>query len=188
MQAEAELAKKCLQAEETKRKTLALQKQVDKDNRRAEQEKARYVKDLQKTNKMVTTCTTGKTKRTGYNVDYHDHDHESYMGHQQEAITHTNKSSTNYPETVEGRVAKVKDKVRELNPVRRARSLFTPADGSNNPNIPGEDNGNNAWMDAQLNREELDREAITTARYAKGNSDTSRYYNIDHVPIRGPPK
>ena len=44
------------------------------------------------------------------------------------------------PSAIEQQINKVKNKVKMLNPLRRARSQFTGHDGSNNPNIQGEDN------------------------------------------------
>ena len=89
--------------------------------------------------------------------------------------------------TLDKTINKAKQKARELNPLRRARSNYTPHDGSNNPNIEGLDNGLNAWLDCELNEEEVDPELRCDARYAKRNSDNNRFYNIDDVPIRGPP-
>ena len=80
----------------------------------------------------------------------------------------------------------IKERVKTLNPLRRARVVATGTDGSNNPNIEGADNGGNAWLDSQLS--ELEPEVQHQARYAKQNSDTGRFFDIDDIPIRGPPK
>ena len=81
----------------------------------------------------------------------------------------------------------MKNKVFNLNPVRRARNLRYNEDGSNNPNVPGQDNGLNAWLDAQLNGDTLNQEEMSQTVYAKKNSDNNRFFNIDDVPVRGPP-
>ena len=99
---------------------------------------------------------------------------------------HANKSTEN--QSVEQRVTVYKDKIRSLNPLRRARQTFTGTDGSNNPNFEGQDNGFNAWMDSQLNAEEIDEEMRYDVKYAKFNSEKNGCYDIDHIPIRGPPK
>ena len=83
-------------------------------------------------------------------------------------------------------VNKTKNKVKLLNPVRRARQNFTGEDGSNNPNVAGQDNGANAWLDLQLNGDELDSEARYNTTYAKRNSDKNRFFDIDDIPIKGP--
>ena len=76
-------------------------------------------------------------------------------------------------------------RAKNMNPLRRARQTWTSTDGANNPNIQGVDNGANAWFDVQLN--EVDSEIRYWARYAKHNSDMGRCFDIDDVPIRGPP-
>ena len=53
-------------------------------------------------------------------------------------------------------VDKYKQKVHALNPLRKACRVHTGVDGTNNPNFEGQNNGMNAWMDAQLNAEEID--------------------------------
>ena len=75
-----------------------------------------------------------------------------------------------------------------LNPLRRARRIDPKHDGRNNPNVPSQDNGLNAWMDATLNGEELDPDIRFNVNYAKKNSDNNRFKDIDDVPIQGPPK
>ena len=77
--------------------------------------------------------------------------------------------------------------MKKLNPLRRARKTFTSELGDNNSNIEGQDNGNNAWMDSQLNSD-VDEDMRYNARYAKVNSDNNRFFDIDDIPIRGPPK
>ena len=59
--------------------------------------------------------------------------------------------------------------------------------GVNNPNIPGQNNGYNAWMDMQLNNEEIEHDEAILTGYAKHNADTSAFCDIDDVPMRGPP-
>ena len=54
--------------------------------------------------------------------------------------------------------------------------------------MKGQDNGLNAWMDSQLNHDEVDNQMKKDAKYAKMNSDTTRCFDIDIIPIRGPPK
>ena len=89
---------------------------------------------------------------------------------------------------IEKQIHMARKKARKLNPLRNARRKYTGTDGSNNPNIPGQDNGHNAWMDAQLNSNELDKEMLINTKYAKINSDGNRMYDIDDIPIKGPPK
>ena len=154
-QREAELAKQRLEAEETRKKAIQLQKETQKDNRKAEQERARYEKTSIKNNNISNNrCPASKSpkKRT----------------------------------TVEQQVQKAKDKAKKLNPLRRARSLFVDTAGNNNPNVDGQDNGMNAWLDFKLNNSDMDAEFKHDVTYAKRNSDNNRFYNIDDVPIRGP--
>ena len=73
-----------------------------------------------------------------------------------------------------------------MSPIRRARERQYDPQGANNPNIDGQDNSMNAWLDAQLNTESFDEEEISQVRYAKRNSDNNRFYNTDDAPIRGP--
>ena len=77
-----------------------------------------------------------------------------------------------------------KQKFRQLNPLRCARKMWTGMDGSNNPNVPGQDNGHNAWMDVQLN--EVDKDLQYEVTYAKKNSDNNKFFDIDDIPIHGP--
>ena len=95
----------------------------------------------------------------------------------------------NKPEQTENEimVANTKNRVRMLNPLRRARSTYVGTDGTNNPNLQGRDNGANAWLDVQLNDEEVDDDVRLQAKYAKRNSDRNRFFDIDDIPIRGPP-
>ena len=65
--------------------------------------------------------------------------------------------------------------------------MLAATDGSNNPNIPGQDNGLNAWMDANLNQHEVVESLQIDANYAKRNSDQNRCHDIDDIPVRGPP-
>ena len=60
-------------------------------------------------------------------------------------------------------------------------------DGSNNPNIPGLDNGLNAWLDVNINTKSTDHDLRIDANYAKCNSDRNGQHDIDDVPIWGPP-
>ena len=100
---------------------------------------------------------------------------------------HTAAASSSRNSAVEQQVYEYKNKVKTLNPLRRARKTHAYADRSNNPNIPGEDNGHNAWMDVTLN-EDVDTDIQIDARYAKKNSESNRFYDIDDIPIRGPPR
>ena len=92
----------------------------------------------------------------------------------------SNSTSAKYIDTV-------KNNVKLLNPLRRARGVHTSHTGENNPNVPGQDNGLNAWMDATLNSEHTDEQLRYETRYAKKNSDLNRCFDIDDIPIRGPP-
>ena len=155
-QREAELAKKRLEAQETKKQALLLQKQTDKNNKKAEQERIRYEKSV------MQQRPTRKKAESNVNIEILD--------------------------PVEKLVHNARNRARELNPLRRARASFTNQDGSNNPNIDGQDNGMNAWLDMELNEKELDTQIKLDTRYAKKNSDRNRCYNIDDIPIRGPPR
>ena len=44
----------------------------------------------------------------------------------------------------------------------------------------------NAWLDAQLNGNTLDEEAIIQTAYVKRNSDNNRFYDIDNMASKGP--
>ena len=88
---------------------------------------------------------------------------------------------------VDARISTIKSNVKKLNPHRRAWKTHTLHTGENNPNIPGQDNGLNAWMDVNLNNESTDHNLRIDASYAKRNSDNSRFYDVDHIPIQGPP-
>ena len=91
-------------------------------------------------------------------------------------------------DALEEQVKTQKERARQLNPLRIACKTYTSTNSANNPNLEGRDNGLNAWLDLQLNADEIDVEMKCDARYAKNNSDTDRCYDIDHIPIRGPPK
>ena len=158
-QREAELAKTRREAEEIRKKTLQTQKQADRDNKKAEQEHNRYQKITHQNKPVKSTLET---------VSFNENIQEN--------------ESNN-----ERMVRQSKTKARKLNPLRRARLNYTGTDGSNNPNITGCDNGANAWLDAQLNGEELDEEVKYLTNYAKKNSDRNRCYDIDDIPIKGPP-
>ena len=98
--------------------------------------------------------------------------------------THSAPPRTN--NNVENIVQTAKTRAQNLNPIRRARGAPYDPQGRFNPNVSGEDNGLNAWMDTQLNGSSLDADEIQQVQYAKCNSDHTRFYNVDHVPIRGP--
>ena len=125
------------------------------------------------------------------------------MQKMQKTVKHDNSKNTmasatgNMPETASipygmnassQSVNAYKQKMCALNPLHNAQKMQAGTDGSNNPNIEGQDNGHNAWMDAQLNAEEIDEDMKYDIRYAKQNSETNRFFDIDDVPIRGPPK
>ena len=67
----------------------------------------------------------------------------------------------------EHNIDSVKTNIKMLNPLRRARKADPRYDRTNNPNIPGQNNGLNAWMDVTLNGEEIDDELRLDAAYAK---------------------
>ena len=98
---------------------------------------------------------------------------------------YTESEGSNDP--LEKLINKTKNKVKKLNPLRRARRKYVSTDGMNNPNILGQDNGANAWLDAQLHKDEVDRKFQNETRYAKFNSDHNRCYRINDIPIKGPP-
>ena len=158
-QREAELAKKRLESEATKRKIAQLKKQTERDNKKAAQERARYERTL--TNKSYEVTT------------------------KQKPVAHKIKDSN---QTLEQKVEIARAKAKNLNPLRRARQVFVAHDGSNNPNVDGQDNGMNAWLDYELNKEDMDDDFRAQVVYAKRNSDNNRFYNIDDVPIKGPPR
>ena len=156
---EAELASRRLEAEELRKKSIQAQKQADRTNKKADVRNARYELQRQHTTSVINDNTYAE-------------------------IPHN--SNANSDEVIrDGIINRTKSRVKILNPLRRARKTFTGTDGSNNPNIQGQDNGANAWMDAQLN-EDLDDKIKLQTKYAKRNSDRNRCYDIDDVPIRGP--
>ena len=82
-------------------------------------------------------------------------------------------------------IDKTRERVKNLNPIRQMRDTNTQQLLSNNdPNAPGQDNGMNAWLDAQLDPNAQDEHE--QIRYAKRNSDFSRFHDINDVPTRGP--
>ena len=185
-QMEAETARWRLEVEEARRQALALRRQVEKDNKKAAQEKNRYkreVKKMSKVNKMKATCNDRHDPISIANTGTDNNVEDNVEG--ENPNTHVNAVTI---DPIQQHVNTVKDKVRSLNPLRKARNTYTGSDGANNPNIAGQDNGLNAWMDAQLNEDEIDQDLKYDARYAKINSDRSRCYDIDHIPICGPPK
>ena len=210
-QREAELAKRRLEAEEMRRQTLTLQKEADRTNKKAEMEKIRYekqaVKQLVKNKKQVkikATANQGLPRENSNTTtiaftDEHNNrctnntlEHDNYVTIPAEIRaqldnTHS-EAFTHQDNFIDTQIRTAKHKARTLNPLRRSRSVFTGTDGSNNPNVPGQDNGHNAWLDAQLNGEEIDNELLLQTTYAKKNSDQNRMYDIDDIPIRGPPK
>ena len=171
----AEIAKKRREVEEAKRKLAIVQKQTDRDNRKAEQEKARYENYAISKSKQKTNTVTGKCKVTT----------ASGRAPELELIRENMvfPSEDELDEVITNRKINIKD----MNPLRRARKLWTGIDGSNNPNLQGADNGANACLDMQLNEDKIDRETKYQSRYAKRNSDMGRCYDIDDIPIRGPP-
>ena len=88
-------------------------------------------------------------------------------------------------ELIQQRVQQVKDKVHDLNPIRRVKKLQYDETGANNPNVPGEDSGLNAWLDSQMNND-LTTDEQVQVQYAKKNSDKNRCFDIDDIPIKGP--
>ena len=175
---EAELAKKKLKAEEKHRYTIQLQKQADRDNKKAAAERARYEKSIKNNkDKDRKTCTSDKSKRViKEKIGKQTPEDEDYLQNNEEIID---------VNSIEYKVQKQKNKMREMNPLRRARLTFADPQGENNPNIAGQDNGANAWMDAQLNHD-IDDEMKYDIRYAKRNLDNNKFYDIDDIPIRGP--
>ena len=109
-QREAELAKKQREAAETQRKTIMMQKQVEKDNRKTKQEKARYGKTVAKSIKKTNKKNTTKGQKM---VDLN-----ARLNKQRNLddciITAANASET---ETIEQQVQRVKQKVCDLNPL-----------------------------------------------------------------------
>ena len=173
-QREAELAKKRLVAEEDKKKILQLKKQAMKDNKRADLEKARYEKNVNKP-KMSKRhgCTCPATEDSAHILP---------------PCTYMQTQATSLSDPVTAMVEKEKARVKMLNPMRCSRLTYVKTDGSNNPNVPGQDNGLNAWLDANLNKQDFDREQLIEAMYAKCNSDHNKFMDIDDYPIMGPPK
>ena len=166
--------------EEAHRRTLQLQKQTVKENKKATQERARYEKEIQKiqkNQKMKAKAELGQPlEKQCMSKDVNNRCERTVN------FEHTMDNS------VEAQVNYYKNKVKQLNPIRRARKIHVESDGSNNPNVEGQDNRLNAWLDVQLNGEGLDQEATHDARYAKINSDNTQCYDVDHIPIRGLPK
>ena len=204
-QREAELAKRRLAAEEMRRKTMALQKEADRTNKKAEQEKVRYVKQAQKSKKTVKIRATSNQQEPRENSNARQG--ANAISSENNTLASINNRVTDYVitdydaslnqvdnnETIDSndidfQINKARQNARKLNPLRKTRRAYTGTDGSNNPNFPGQDNGHNAWLDAQLNAQEIDTELHLDTKYAKKNSDHNRMYDIDDIPIRGPPK
>ena len=179
-QREAGIVKKRLEAGETRRQTLLLQKQMEKDKKKAEQQKARYEKEISK------LAQSQKIKAIPMKQAFSEYTNHPLVNHSSLS------DNVNEGRTIQGITtdpnAAIKNKARMLNPLRWAHKVFTNTDGVNNPNIEGQNNGLNAWMDANLHHDEMDRELINKARYAKYNADYSCSFDIDDVPIRGPLK
>ena len=89
-------------------------------------------------------------------------------------------------ESLDHRIMEVKNKVKNLNPLRRAKRVQATDQGQFNPNVPRQDNGLNAWLDANLNQSDNEGLDINETMYAKCNSDNNKCYDIDDVPIKGP--
>ena len=193
---EAEKARKQLEAEEVRRKTLTLQKQAEKDRKKAAQEKARYEREIKKMGKTPKKKASGGDRSNKIKIATTSHRHAEVGGDEHyiprewdEFVTH---NLSHPPEDsndgMNEYLAQYRSKVKELNPLRRARKLFSGYDGSNNPNIEGQDNGYNAWMDTQVNPQDMDEAIRNDARYAKRNSERSGFQDIDDIPVRGLPK
>ena len=173
IQREPDITRKELEAETTRWKALELEKQLQKDRKKMDQEKARYERETNKTNK---NSKSRKSKMQHDDIQQsadmwencNEDPHEAQLGDNEPLIT--------------------TQRVKALNPLRHARLKLAGTDGSNNPNIPGANNGMNAWVDVAMHGKELDREVIYDVRYAKHNTDNSMFYDIDDVPTRGPPK
>ena len=176
---EAQIVKKRVQAESARKKAEQIRKQTEKDKKKVEAgEKARYGKtgtNRPKTN--VTKATTNKNNvghqtiyrspTKGDNNTHNDHEDDLSEG--------------------EIKIKKAKKRAKQMNPLRRARMLHTDMHGNNNPNIAGQDNGLNAWLDIHLNSDTIDHDLENDARYAKRNLDRNRFFDIDDIPIKGPP-
>ena len=89
-------------------------------------------------------------------------------------------------QTVEGNMHELREKYKSLNPVRRARKLQFNETGDENPNLPKQNNGLNAWISTNIANTSIDSKEEDMAKYAKKNADTSKFYDIDVVPQRGP--
>ena len=182
-QCEAELTKQQLQAEADRKQARMLQKQTDKDNKKATAERAKNQKLDMKKNK------SSKGSRPLTDNEWFRAHRDKTMPVQRERYEEQilDSFTTDEEDPIEKTVKTMKKKVKMLNPLRRAQRMHTSPSGHNNPNVPGQDNGMNAWMDAQLNREELDHDMHNEARYAKRNSDYNKCYDIDDIPQHGPP-
>ena len=166
-QREADRAKKLREVEETKRKALAIQKQTERDMKKAQLDRSRYEK--------ATAKNKSNTDKT---------DPASWSTVTQLSNT-SNASRVHEPITKQLRENK---KYRELNPLRRTRRLLVDHQGSNDPNIIGQDDGHIAWMDAELSGQELDKEIKHNTIYANRNSDNNNhFFGTDEAPMRGPP-
>ena len=192
-QLQAELAKKRLEAEEARRKTLTIKKQLDRDNKRAEQEKARYKREMAKINKSTQEKSVKvghkaidrslerdleiRPRHMGFKQD-NDYDHDIQGAEIDPRKATDNKGKKGVEQVVE----EVKNKVKKVNPLQKAHRVYTDTDGANNPNFEGENNGHNAWLDAQLSKD-MDHDMINDTRYAKRNADQNRFYDIDDVPM-----
>ena len=168
---EAELATRRLEAEKIRKKILTNPKTGKLTNKKADTENARYVRQRQQVQCVNPESNTQINTQHVQRVEYPEHE----VQHIRDDVIR------------QQTISKEKTKAKNLNPLRRARHTYTGIDGSNNPNMQGQDNGANAWMDAQLNSQELDDEIRLQTTYAKRNSDRNMCFDIDDIPIHGPP-
>ena len=171
-QREAEVAKLRLEAEEDRCKAFVLMQQTQKDNKKANQQKQRYDKEARKN---VSKSKVNNTKKTQVQIEI-EQDNEKET-----------QEITNNDEIISNSITQKKSQIKNLNPLRRAKTDPPRPDSTNNPNIPGMDNGLNAWLDVQINRtDSLDLDMENQAKYAKLNSDNDRFFDIDAIPMKGP--
>ena len=153
---------------------------------------AQRVRNKKKSNtgkRSVKTPRKTKTlRKTKINFNNHDNSTQKNQAHNGDGMHTTTPNEVITFDAIQSRVQKVKVQVHDLNPIRRARQLNYESTRANNPNVPGQDNGLNAWLNMQLAKNEFTSQEREMVNYAKKNSDKSGCYEVDHVPIKGPCK
>ena len=120
-------------------------------------------------NNNTPAANVNNSTSNASNANYNRDDEQTVITHQ----------------AMEQKITQMKQNIKTLNLIRRARKLKFTDDGSQNPNVPGQDNGLNAWMDLRMSNS-FDMDEEMQIHYAKKNSDRNRFLDIDDVAMKGP--